>query len=837
MMSMPVDRLLSEFESLGEDCEFGLVQRHVGAEPLGLLRFAGFAVPWETRLDFAIDAIGRGLEGLADPGTVHIETEGPPGERREFMVSESRYHLRYHTFLYQGEADREALRIQQEKVLRFLHEKFLADLEAGTKIWVWKSQTDCSTSDMVRLLEVLRRTGPNVLLWASYANATHPAGTIEQLSNHLVRGYITCRSNIFEFNPEPWVSICHRAYEVLRQQRIPALIPTGGLVTPMRIAQAAVRSEYVERMVEFRPSGAISISSKLAAADKPRMFRSQSRTAAIRKHLIDDVVLDGGTMSLTKDGRLIEETASWQQPTIGDQAVDTIPIDGFTDDKVIVACNPMWENYFHWMTQCLPAIDWAVGTGNADELCLALPHLRPWQEETLSLLFYDKLRRSLIEPNHRYQISHAIFSDFLQGGTPFTVSGAVIYTLKRLSNAVRMAPTGHELVYVKGADQYYGNLENEDELVSALGGMGFHVVDLTELTVGDRINLFRSAKLVLTPHGTAMTNVAFCLPGTVVWELFPSHYINACYNRLAQGAGLEYWADLVESDESSSSRKWRVDLGLIMDRFHAMAIRDRPPFLLARHAHVRQSDRDQRWANAQSLDEVLSQFESLGEDCEFGLMQKATGVDHLALLRFASFYFPHEERLSRLIDALDRHFESLGEPGTVEVRLEGEPGQRKEFLGFESKYHLLYHTNVHDGDIEPKRLITQQETVLGFLRRKLLSDLQLGEKIWVWKTRVERSADEMIRLHDALRRHGPNHLLWVSHETEIHPGGDVEIVREGLWHGYVSACPDPLRYVAAPWYEVCRKAHRLCQTARTISLVAESGAGSGTTGSPVARHL
>ena len=36
--------LVTQFESLGDSCERGLVQHRVGAEPLGLLRFGGIAL-------------------------------------------------------------------------------------------------------------------------------------------------------------------------------------------------------------------------------------------------------------------------------------------------------------------------------------------------------------------------------------------------------------------------------------------------------------------------------------------------------------------------------------------------------------------------------------------------------------------------------------------------------------------------------------------------------------------------------------------------------------------------------------------------------------------------
>jgi hypothetical protein len=97
----PLAKLLMGFESLGDNCEFGLVQRIGGVEPLGLLRFAGIHLPVEVRLQRLIDGLIKGFEGVGSADSISVSLEGAPG-RREYIVSESRYKLRYHTFISEG---------------------------------------------------------------------------------------------------------------------------------------------------------------------------------------------------------------------------------------------------------------------------------------------------------------------------------------------------------------------------------------------------------------------------------------------------------------------------------------------------------------------------------------------------------------------------------------------------------------------------------------------------------------------------------------------------------------------------------------------------------------
>jgi hypothetical protein len=174
---MPLDALLLEFESLGDDCEFGLVQRAGGVEPLGLFRFAGFHVLWRHRLDCLITAIEERLERLTRPGTLVVELRGEPDRRQEYMVWQTAYNLLYHTFRHEEEITQADITEEQYKVLAFLRRKFLDDLGTAAKIWVFKSRFPYPEEDIKRLIGELRQYGSNRLLWVLYADKQHVSGT------------------------------------------------------------------------------------------------------------------------------------------------------------------------------------------------------------------------------------------------------------------------------------------------------------------------------------------------------------------------------------------------------------------------------------------------------------------------------------------------------------------------------------------------------------------------------------------------------------------------------------------------------------------------------------
>jgi hypothetical protein len=99
-----------------------------------------------------------------------------------------------------------------------------------------------------------------------------------------------------------------------------------------------------------------------------------------------------------------------------------------------------------------------------------------------------------------------------------------------------------------------------------------------------------------------------------------------------------------------------------------------------------------------------------------------------------------------------------------------------------------------------------------FLVRKLLEDLEAGEKTFVFKGMGAIPEEEVFPLAMAIRRYGPNTLLFVTLSDAEHRGGTVEARGPGFRVGYVDRfAPGDNAHdlMLSQWVKVCRETYRL----------------------------
>ena len=213
-----------------------------------------------------------------------------------------------------------------------------------------------------------------------------------------------------------------------------------------------------------------------------------------------------------------------------------------------------------------------------------------------------------------------------------------------------------------------------------------------------------------------------------------------------------------------------------------------------------------------SVDAILSGFESLGgggpdnstvHGCEFGFIQRHHKIEPLSLLRWSGVGLPDLTR------ALEAGFEGVGSPeATV---LKARPAV-SDWGMIDTTYNIFCdHTHldrVTVSEADAHRMMCQR---MGFLSRKLIEDLDDGEKLFVYRYSGPLPADDVVgRLAAAVNRYGSNVLLFVCRADEHHPPFTVRRLHAGLMVGTMDWFA--LDRVGMPWNtdgwaQLCRAAH------------------------------
>jgi len=336
---------------------------------------------------------------------------------------------------------------------------------------------------------------------------------------------------------------------------------------PEEISIAAVAA--ARHMIEHRADCRVAIPPVIGDSFRDpaarAAFQRNPGTTRIDGFDLRDVTLVAARMLLFSNGRRLAETRYlvddrdyWMTPPSPRTSHE--PDD---DRTVVIGVNLAFRNYYHWLMQCLPAIDASVRTVGAGHCVLALPPLAGWQEETLALLGYANLPRTRIDFDCHYRYSRAHWNAYLGGVAEDFMSPRCLDVLERAGSSIEPVPDTPERLYVARLDSGNRVIRNEDAVRRLLEKYGFVTVIPGILSFAGQVALFKGARVVVGGHGAGLTNLAFCRAGTTVLELIQSTYPTVFMNRVAQAKGLRYHAECFDCEAGGdvNRRDWLVDIG------------------------------------------------------------------------------------------------------------------------------------------------------------------------------------------------------------------------------------------------------------------------------------
>ena len=199
------------FESLGDNCEFGIFQRHHGAEPIGLYRWGAVGV------SFLIEALYARFEGMGEPE--NTELTGHPGD--EYTLRDRRHWLEGHTFVPYNEEQFPRIYKRQAAAMGFLSERLLQDLEEPWKIFVYKPRLGViEDHERYALRLALDTIGDAPLMCVRVPQDAARIGTVERISRGLYVGnihHVSPEARKDEIDYPGWLALCRLALEAARE--------------------------------------------------------------------------------------------------------------------------------------------------------------------------------------------------------------------------------------------------------------------------------------------------------------------------------------------------------------------------------------------------------------------------------------------------------------------------------------------------------------------------------------------------------------------------------------------------------------------------------------------
>lgn len=238
---------------------------------------------------------------------------------------------------------------------------------------------------------------------------------------------------------------------------------------------------------------------------------------------------------------------------------------------------PMAKTFFHWFADYLVRIECvkAFAEEFGEFPTLLIPqNPPPWISESLELTGYPE--KAIEEwPGGTATVDRLVLPSSRRRHCPWRCStgfthydpAAFEWLREQLGEAAE--PIDREwpsTIVISREDAITRRLVNEAAVVEALDGYDPSRIVLSELSISEQVDLFRSADLVVAPHGAGLLNTTYADSLSVV-ELYGSSLYNALFYSLAEGQGFQYAC--IKCDEVNGDLV--VDTASLLDAVESVA--------------------------------------------------------------------------------------------------------------------------------------------------------------------------------------------------------------------------------------------------------------------------
>ncbi|MGB3237229.1 MAG: glycosyltransferase 61 family protein [Geitlerinemataceae cyanobacterium] len=270
---------------------------------------------------------------------------------------------------------------------------------------------------------------------------------------------------------------------------------------------------------------------------------SQTRSATISS---DNCLLG----DLSPESPILEPGHPEQHPSKHSiLSLDYLPKAYRINGTVAILSGLLNDVYFHWMFDILPRFELLKRSGldlSAIDF-FVIDNKTQFQQESLEIFKIPKSKVLNISQTSHIQATQLIAPSF-----PGSIAWMPPWTCNFLRHHFLTSENSYlshvnRRIYISRGNAKSRRVLNEDEVIQLLEKLGFVSVTLESMSVVEQASILGNASVVIAPHGSGLTNLAFCQPGTKVIEIFSPNYVYHCYWLVSNSIDLEYYYLLGET--------------------------------------------------------------------------------------------------------------------------------------------------------------------------------------------------------------------------------------------------------------------------------------------------
>ncbi len=271
------------------------------------------------------------------------------------------------------------------------------------------------------------------------------------------------------------------------------------------------------------PSGADFLGRHLRATAPERFVLDLAGGTLLGRHAA--VVSAGGTLDMETSHYFgiegwREHPVFWNPwPSRPDEVAGTV---------AVLSARGTGHNFYHFVTDALPRLGLLREClPDVDPDVWVVDHVTRYQRELLGLLGLAPRRVVVPAPGLALRAERLLVPS-LPNAEMIAPPASTSWLRDQLPPATTSGLP--ERIYVtRGTTPNTRRMVEEDAVVAMLERRGFVRVDPGSLSVQEQIDHFAAARVVVAPHGAALTNLAFCRDGVRVLEMFAPGYTVHCY--------------------------------------------------------------------------------------------------------------------------------------------------------------------------------------------------------------------------------------------------------------------------------------------------------------------